>query len=480
MNCAFSIPHIDDYPADLDDAERDRIKAAEIRAARVVALKKSSVRSEAEKETLLLRDWVLPIFAAFSNLAFNRAKGGTWPIHKADSESREFVKVLAASAGMNSPDAWMAGGGRIIRSEIQNEIEGSPQWKRHQEKLLELADAPDNTAAPTSADIKALKGGEPEKESEALRRTEEASSRQPDPALLTPIPSQATAEGEITDLPELSESAKRKLAIKWSDLLAGARLTGEHLEWHAKAPKFGHVKVMIGDVDTGQRLSIPVKVDRIGVDPSVSVAKVRFGNLAHEYWSAWHASGTGWETCKIWLDGLRQQVLRELASLWEGRSDAMDRWYERICRPAIEKTLTECVDEKVEEARAVELQRLECGSSKPAASTDNAILKGPSQGQAPKVAKGADTGGATLIGNNINRLRKECGWSFDELADKTGLEKKLILGHVNEGKGAYPRTLRTYADAFTKALSRKVTVEEIESQHAKSHQNNPEKPPSYH
>jgi len=69
----------------------------------------------------------------------------------------------------------------------------------------------------------------------------------------------------------------------------------------------------------------------------------------------------------------------------------------------------------------------------------------------------------TATGRNINKLRKECGWSFDQLAAKTGLDKKLILGHVKHGKGFIPRTLRTYADAFTKKLNRTVTVAEIES-----------------
>src|SRR5580704_4021376 len=99
MNYRFSIPNIDYYPPDLDDSERDKIKAAELRAAQVVALKQSSVRLKAEEEALLLRDWVLPIFAAFSKLAVSRAKVGAWAIHKADSESREFLKALAASAG---------------------------------------------------------------------------------------------------------------------------------------------------------------------------------------------------------------------------------------------------------------------------------------------------------------------------------------------------------------------------------------------
>jgi hypothetical protein len=135
MNDAFSIPHIGDYQTDLKDAERDKIKAAELRAEQVIALKQSSVRSKAEKETLVLREWVLPIFAAFSSLALTRARTGSWPIHKADLESRKFLDSLAASAGMNSPDAWMAGGGHIIREKVRNYLEDSSEWKQHQEKL---------------------------------------------------------------------------------------------------------------------------------------------------------------------------------------------------------------------------------------------------------------------------------------------------------------------------------------------------------
>jgi ribosome-binding protein aMBF1 (putative translation factor) len=68
----------------------------------------------------------------------------------------------------------------------------------------------------------------------------------------------------------------------------------------------------------------------------------------------------------------------------------------------------------------------------------------------------------TVMGQNINRLRKECGWSFEELSAKTGIDKKLILGHVNKGKGAFPETIKVYADAFSKGLNRIVTVSELE------------------
>jgi hypothetical protein len=67
----------------------------------------------------------------------------------------------------------------------------------------------------------------------------------------------------------------------------------------------------------------------------------------------------------------------------------------------------------------------------------------------------------TSFGRNINRLRKECGWSFDRLAEATGLDKKLILGHVKDGRGAYPRTLKTYADAFTKELKRPIKPDDL-------------------
>jgi hypothetical protein len=153
------IPTIDNYPADFDDTERDRIKAAELRAARVVAQKLRSVRSKTEEEILLLRDWVFPIFGAFSSLALKRAKEGTWPFHKTVAESHEFLEALAASAGMNSPDAWMAGGGVIIRAEIIGALESSEEWKRHQEKLLELMDAPAHAVVQTTGEVKPLPDG---------------------------------------------------------------------------------------------------------------------------------------------------------------------------------------------------------------------------------------------------------------------------------------------------------------------------------
>src|SRR5260370_24062192 len=66
----------------------------------------------------------------------------------------------------------------------------------------------------------------------------------------------------------------------------------------------------------------------------------------------------------------------------------------------------------------------------------------------------------TPLDQNIDGLRRECGWSIDELSNETGLDKKLILRHL-QGKGAYPRTIKTDADAFTKKLGRTISVADL-------------------
>jgi hypothetical protein len=101
------------------------------------------------------------------------------------------------------------------------------------------------------------------------------------------------------------------------------------------------------------------------------------------------------------------------------------------------------------------------GEGSPATAADPAPMA-QQQPENPAGDRGPAKVYKTATGRNIDRLRKECGWSFDALAEKTGIDKKLTLGHVNEGKGAHPSTLKTYADAFSKGLNRPVTVAELE------------------
>jgi hypothetical protein len=96
-------------------------------------------------------------------------------------------------------------------------------------------------------------------------------------------------------------------------------------------------------------------------------------------------------------------------------------------------------------------------------SSDPPDLSAPTETEEIAATGGPPKNYKTRFGRNIDLLRKECGWSFDKLAARTGIDKKLILGHVNDGKGARPNTLRTYADAFSKELNRTVNVAEMES-----------------
>jgi hypothetical protein len=76
--------------------------------------------------------------------------------------------------------------------------------------------------------------------------------------------------------------------------------------------------------------------------------------------------------------------------------------------------------------------------------------------------KGKPANEATAIGRNIDRLRKECGWSLDQLVKESGIDKKLILSHVNKGARPTPRILKEYAQTFSKALGRTITAPDLE------------------
>jgi hypothetical protein len=96
-------------------------------------------------------------------------------------------------------------------------------------------------------------------------------------------------------------------------------------------------------------------------------------------------------------------------------------------------------------------------------SVEGKKIPGSSLNAVPSVGGGRGKVYKTALGRNIDRFRKECGLSFHDLAKVTGLDKKLVLGHVNGGKGAHPQTLATYAQTFMEKLERPVTVAELES-----------------
>jgi DNA-binding XRE family transcriptional regulator len=77
-------------------------------------------------------------------------------------------------------------------------------------------------------------------------------------------------------------------------------------------------------------------------------------------------------------------------------------------------------------------------------------------GDLPKIAT------KSPIGANIDRYRKECGWSKAKLAEKMKVERTLIIGHI-KGKGVSAFNMKNYADVFSKQLNRQVSVADLES-----------------
>lgn len=67
------------------------------------------------------------------------------------------------------------------------------------------------------------------------------------------------------------------------------------------------------------------------------------------------------------------------------------------------------------------------------------------------------------MGQNIDRFRKECGWSYDRLAGATGIDKKLVLAHVHGKHKPKPSTQREYTEAFSKQLRRHITPLELDN-----------------
>jgi hypothetical protein len=112
----------------------------------------------------------------------------------------------------------------------------------------------------------------------------------------------------------------------------------------------------LGGLNTSQ----PKRAARwLGLDPSVRVTKARFRGIDSEYWSRWCSSGFGYEVYRDWLDSVMRQISAELATIWKGKSDVTDRWFQNTCGPAVEKALSALVKQRIAQARDVESKRLE-------------------------------------------------------------------------------------------------------------------------
>lgn len=69
----------------------------------------------------------------------------------------------------------------------------------------------------------------------------------------------------------------------------------------------------------------------------------------------------------------------------------------------------------------------------------------------------------TAFARNVDRLRTECGWTYEQLAEEIKLDRTSVIDHVT--KGAQPRvqTKKAYADAFTRRLGRSISVNDLDA-----------------
>ena len=65
------------------------------------------------------------------------------------------------------------------------------------------------------------------------------------------------------------------------------------------------------------------------------------------------------------------------------------------------------------------------------------------------------------VGQNIERLRFETGFSYEKLAFRMGVERKTVWANASGRTMPRPETLKLYADVFSEELGRPVSVAEI-------------------
>ena len=148
----------------------------------------------------------------------------------------------------------------------------------------------------------------------------------------------------MADLPELSDSTKRKLELQWRTHLDTNGLTGDHLHWYERERE-RLKRIASQGQGPGPDWRPERATDEAGIRSSVKVTEGRLNDLMAEYWPLWLSSDDGYECFVGWLEVLKRQVSEEIASIWTDGAKPLDVWYKRACGPAVEKTLAAGVKE---------------------------------------------------------------------------------------------------------------------------------------
>jgi hypothetical protein len=121
-----------EYPADLPEQARKRVFRAQVLAVGVFEEKKSTIRSNEDRDALLL-SFMLQVFTAFAKEVLDRGHRGIKAAERCESECLDFL--LESARPLHLTDAGK------IRTDIQASIEGSPEWREFRRRLREVADA---------------------------------------------------------------------------------------------------------------------------------------------------------------------------------------------------------------------------------------------------------------------------------------------------------------------------------------------------
>ena len=153
----------------------------------------------------------------------------------------------------------------------------------------------------------------------------------------------------MDDVPALPEHTQRKLAVQWEKTRENEKLTDQDLLGYDRERQR---LLAIGGIGAERSRGI-------GLHPSVKAAEERFNQFDVEYWRLWCTSEMQYGWYQAWLETLIRSVVDELASIWMGRSDETDQWFEHVCRPEVETALSGAAKKRVAKARIVEIDSTE-------------------------------------------------------------------------------------------------------------------------
>jgi DNA-binding Xre family transcriptional regulator len=368
------------YPTKFSPEARAAVEAELIRAGRLHDKRKADWDSDWPFPLhRSLQENILTVFLVYAREPIELGRKGVWTVDQVRSQALERLRHITLEIkfkrNYDSFTEWNSGS---IRPETQREFEATAEWRQFEDELLALAES---LQKPPGNDVSSQ-----------------------------------------TDLPELPQSTKRKLDLKWSDLLEKYHLAGEHLHWHEKARL---------------RRDTSRLIDNIGIVPSVNVAEHRFTDLASTYWSMWSTS-TPHEVFLGWLDAIKGRTAAEIESGWVVRSDSINSWYKRACAAAIEKELDTHVREWTKKARTAELAYLERYGKTPA--TLNPPAEKGNPGATGKNASDLAQTESSVPGKpklNLARIGKfieDEGYKNDDLAGQLGISLRAVSSLRNDGE----------------------------------------------